>query len=159
MGHTLVPLANKPLKSKAIFSHRFVVEAVENFHIHYRNLRISLSKEDFIAICTGCVQAFERWSKRGCPEAPEAHIELCRKNVVGNDTDADSIRINLNENLYNRNQGKIFAEGADFTEDRYIHLKIRDLRLEMSIEEFKELENAVKEASGRLDACRVSSVL
>ncbi len=157
MGRTKENLSTKELGKKAIFNNRFVVECVENFHIHYRNLRIALTQEDFVAVCKGCIQAFERWNRRGCPDNPKAHIELCRKNVTGFDN--EGVRINLNHNLYNENKGRIFSEGAEFDEPEYIHLKIRDLRIELSKEEFKELTNAVKEASGRLECRNSSSVL
>jgi hypothetical protein len=53
--------------------------------------------------------------------------------------------------LYLENEGKIFAEGAELEEPRYIHLKIRDVRLELTLAEFKELSEAVIEAKGKLD--------
>ena len=58
----------------------------------------------------------------------------------------DEVKVNLNTNLYNKNEGRVFAEGADFTDPAYIHLKIRDLRLELSIDEFDQLSKAVIEA-------------
>lgn len=150
MGKTLLPLAKKDLECKAIFNNRFTVECVECFHIHYRNLRIALSTIDFIELTKGCVQAFERWNSRGCPENPKTHIELCRKSIARYPFD-EGIKVNLNENLYNLNKDNIFSEGADFDEPKYIHLKIRDLRLEMSINEFKELANVIQKASNELE--------
>ena len=49
------------------------------------------------------------------------------------------------------NQGKIFSDGADFFEPEYIHLKYRDLRLEMSIDEFKTFCDAMREAESSLE--------
>jgi hypothetical protein len=128
------------------------------FHIHYRNLRISLSTVDFIEFTNGCIQAFERWNARGCPENPKVHIELCRKQIAKSCLN-DGFKVNLNENLYNANQGRIFAEGSDFAEEKYIHLKMRDMRLEMSLEEFKEFADVVKEASERLASSDTRAVL
>ena len=60
--------------------------------------------------------------------------------------------LDLNENLYKKNEGGIFAEGAEFNDDeQYIHMKIRDVRIELSIKEFNEIANAVKEAQEKLN--------
>lgn len=157
MGQTIQNLAKREVTNDCVFPHRFVIEAVESFHIHYKNLRLSLSKKDFIEVCKGCIQAFERWNKRGCPEN-QGHIELCRKQIEGNCLN-EGIKINLNKNLYNEYQGKIFADGAEFAEEKYIHLKMRDIRLEMSIAELKELHYAIKEAVERLESSDSCTVL
>lgn len=149
MGKTIETLAHIAVPDKTVFNNRFVIEVCERFHIHYRSLRLSLSTADFIEICKGCIQAFERWNARGCPENPKTHIELCRKQV-GKDALNEGIRVNLNENLYNHYEGRVFSEGADFKDECYIHLKIRDMRVEMSIPEFKELANVIKEAEKNL---------
>jgi hypothetical protein len=150
MGHTRENLAFREIGNKAIFSNRFVIEIAEKVHIHYRNLRILLSVQDWIEFCKGCQDALIRWNQRGCPEPKEGvHIELCRKKVA-TEAHNDGIKINLNDNLYLPNEGKIFAEGADFKDKTYIHLKIRDTRIELSIDEFKTLAEAVKEADARL---------
>lgn len=150
MGHTRENLAKRELSNQTIFNNRFVVEIAEKVHVHYRNLRIVLSLQDWIELCKGCADALERWKKRGCPEAKEGvHIELCRKKVA---TEAvnEGVKVNLNDNLYVMNEGKIFSLGAEFKDKIYIHLKYRDLRLEMPLEEFKTFASAVKEADERL---------
>jgi len=150
MGFTLKSLAKRDIDTKSVFNNRFVTEVAENFHVHYRNLRLILSVADFKEISKGFVQALQRWEQRGRPEPSEGtHIELCRKKVSG--IHNDGIQINLNKNLYNLNKGKVFADGADFTEPTYIHVKVRDVRLELSIDDFKLLAEAVKEAEGKLN--------
>lgn len=149
MGHSLVKLAKKEIPSKSIFSNRFVIEIAEKVHLHYRNLRINLNLSDFLELCRGCVASLERWGKLGQPEPEKGvHIELCRRKVATDAVNA-GIQVNLNENLYNHNKDKIYAQGADFGERRYIHLKIRDLRIELSIKEFEEVADAIAEAKGR----------
>lgn len=156
MGLTLEPLAKRKLSGKPIFSNRFVVEICEKMHTHYRNFRIVQTLDDFINMAEGFANALERWKKRGCPGTGSRHIELCRKNIAVTDF-SDSIEINLNKNLYLENEGGIFAEGANFKEPEYIHLKIRDVRIEMSIEEFKLLTEACVEANGKLSTDSTSS--
>jgi len=117
-----------------------------------------LSLSDFIELSRGLVAALDRWGKLGQPEPKKGtHIELCRKKVA---TDAYNagIQVNLNKNLYNENKDKIFSEGAGFEDEKYIHIKCRDLRLELSLKEFEEFSNAVTEAKKRLkdsDTCAV----
>lgn len=153
MGQTIRNLSTKEISDKAIFNNRMVVEIAEKVHVHYRNLRILLSEQDWISFAQGVRDGFDRWVKRGSPTPKEGqHIELCRKSVGINPQDKDSIRINLNRNLYTANEGRIFSEGADFKDPDYIHLKIRDLRIELSNDEFKALAQAVIEAKEKLDA-------
>lgn len=147
MGHTILPLADKKLSEKAIFNNRFVVEIAETVHVHYRNLRINLSMKDWVEMAEGMRDALKRWTERGKPNVGDKHIELCRKEVATAPIDSDYCKVNLNKNLYLQHEGKIFAEGAEFEEPTYVHLKLRDLRIELSKEDFKVLAEAVKEAS------------
>lgn len=151
MGLTIEKLAVRDLPGKAIFNNRFVVEICERVHVHYRNWRITQPLDEFITMAEGFSKALERWKKRGCPGTGNGvHIELCRLNVAVVDENKD-IQINLNKNLYKENEGSIFSEGANFHEDKYIHLKIRDTRIELSMEEFKLLIEAGVEAYGKLN--------
>lgn len=152
MGHTIEPLAKVNIGQKAIFNNRFVIELCELAHIHYRNIRIVQSLDDFINTAESFVSALERWKKRGCPGTGVGqHIELCRKKIAVAD-ESDTFQVNLNENLYKKNEGGIFAEGADFQDEKYIHIKIRDIRLECSLEEFNKIAEAIKEAQEKLNA-------
>lgn len=151
MGQTIEKLSSHKLDKNSIFDKRFVIEICEKVHVHYRNLRIVQSLDDFINMAEGFSSALERWKKRGCPGTGSRHIELCRKQVAVTDF-SDTVEINLNENLYKKNIGGIFAEGSEFSEEEsYIHVKIRDVRIEMGLGEFKEIANAFKEAQEKLN--------
>ena len=151
MGHTVEKLAERNIGKKSIFSNRFVVEICEKLHVHYRNFRFVMSLDDFINMAEGFSQSLERWKKRGCPGTGARHIELCRKKVAIAD-ESDTIQVNLNENLYKKNEGGIFAEGSDFLEEeKYIHVKIRDVRLELSISEFLLVAETFQEAKENLN--------
>lgn len=151
MGRTIEKLAERTVSKKCIFSERFVIELCEKAHIHYRNVRIVQTLDDFINTAEAFVSALERWKKRGCPGTGAGqHIELCRKKVAIAD-ESDKVQVNLNENLYKKNEGGIFAEGAEFSDERYIHFKLRDIRIELSLEEFNEVYEAIKEAKEKLD--------
>lgn len=151
MGVTVQNLATRKIGKKSIFDSRLVIELCESTHIHFRNLRIVQSLDDFISTAEAFVSALDRWKKRGCPGTGVGqHIELCRRKVAIAD-ESDTVQVNLNENLYKKNEGGIFAEGAEFfEEDRYVHVKIRNLRLEFSIVEFNLIADAFNEAKERL---------
>lgn len=153
MGLTLEPLAKRKLTGTPIFSNRFVVEICEKVHTHYRNFRIVQSLDDFINMAEGFSASLERWKKRGCPGTGSRHIELCRKQVAVADF-SDSVEVNLNKNLYVENEGGIFAEGANFKEPEYIHVKIKDVRMEFSIDDFNTIVDTLKEAQHKLDMAR-----
>jgi len=147
LGHTLVNLADKKFPEHAIFNNRLVVEVAETVHFHYRNLRIALSEKDWKEFGKGMADAWKRWNERGCPPVGSGHIELCRKEVAKNPIDKDFCKVNLNKNLYALNEGRIFSEGAELEDEQYIHVKCRDIRLELTKDEFKIFAEAIKEAS------------
>jgi hypothetical protein len=155
VGQTIQKLSQRSLKRPAIFDKRFVVESCEDFHVHYRNLRINLGFQDWKSFGKGVADSFMRWVRKGSPVG--GHSELCRKQVASNPKN-DGIMINLNKNLYKGNQGKIFSKGTDLPDDEYIHFKYRDLRLEMTLEEFKEMAECFKEAKGNLDEIQGSRI-
>lgn len=136
---------------RTIFHHRFVVECCEHFHVHYRNLRILLSERDFVSMAEGMRDALKRWEMRGKPATGEGvHIELCRKEVALKPVDDNKMKVNLNDNLYLKHDGKIFADGAGLDDKNYIHLKIKDLRLELTVDEFNDLAETIAEAKENL---------
>ena len=151
MGVSLIKLVNKEIPNKSIFNNRLVVEVSEKIHFHYRNLRILLSLPDFLELAKGLIVAMERWQKLGQPEPQKGqHLELCRRKVATEPYN-EQIQVNLNQNLYNANKNKIYAAGADFEEEKYIHLKIRDLRVELSLKEFEDFADAIAEAKRELE--------
>lgn len=159
MGQTLENLSKKSLPDKPIFAKRFVIEVCESIHVHYRNLRISLKLFDWISLAEGFSNSLERWRKRGEPMPDKKnHIELCRKDIDIED-ESDQFVVNLNHNLYKHHKDEIFSEGAEIEDDLYIHMKIRDLRLEFSVEEFKVISDGIKEASEKLQDRSASPLL
>ena len=149
MGQKVRVLAQGQVKDRTIFNNRFVMEVCEKIHVHYRNLRIVMSLMDWEQMTKGAKDAYTRWKTLGEPGPGMTHIELCRKKVAMI-PHSDQIMVSLNKNLYGPNEGKVFSEGAEFHETEYIHVKYRDLRLEMPIDEFKEFARVMTEASNAL---------
>jgi len=147
LGQTIKNLANEKLNNPAIFNNRFVVESCEDFHFHYRNLRIRISYADWPQFAKGFSDSYLRWEKQGRPFGK--HTELCRKMVATIPKD-DGVQINLNKNLYKQNEGRIFSEGTDLKDDEYIHVKIRDMRLEFTKDEFLKLADCFIKAKEAL---------
>lgn len=151
MGQTLNRLSEKVLSKNPVFNNRFCVEICEKVHTHYRNIRFVNSIYDWVNLAEGFRDALERWKVRGCPTTRKGqHIELCRKKIVSEE-DNTALLINLNQNLYIENQDSIYALGNDFMDPTYIHLKLRDMRIELSLSDFKELHDAVNEAYRKLE--------
>lgn len=145
MGQTLRNLARRDLKKNNIFNHRFVVELCETMHVHYRNVRIVLSQRDWSSVAQGCSDSLKRWAKMDMPTVGKKHIELCRKPVaeeIGN----EEMALNLNKNLYIKYKDKVFAEGNRLNEEVYIHFKYRDIRIELPIQEFRDMADMFTEA-------------
>ena len=152
MGQTIKNLSKGTLTGNTIFPNRFVAEVCELFHVHYKNLRLVLSSHDWVEVAEGFKDALERWKKRGSPSpSNKRHIELCRKKVITDDQSKE-ILVNLNQNLYPQHEGMIFSEGAEFDEPQYIHLKIGDVRVELSITQFLEVADVIKGARERLES-------
>lgn len=150
MGQTIKELYKKKLTGRSIFPRRFVIEVCEEFHVHIRNLRLLLDTTDFLNIAEGFKSALDRWNKRGKPQpSAKNHIELCRKKVA---EDGMEFKINLNKNLYNHHEGMVFSDGAEFSEENYVHFKLGDIRVELTIDQFKEVadgcDRAVKSIGG-----------
>lgn len=146
MGQTLTNLSKKDFPGRPIFPNRFVVEICEKVHVHYKNLRLLLTVHDWVNLAEGMSDSLKRWKQRGCPGVSgRKHIELCRKKMQSEEESKD-ILVNLNKNLYNTHKDMIFSEGAEFDEETYIHLKIGDIRVELSKDQFGVLADAIEEA-------------
>lgn len=157
MGQTLNKLSEGKLTGRPIFPNRFVVEICEKVHTHYRNLRLVNTVHDWVNMAEGFSDALQRWKKRGCPGTSKTqHIELCRKKIYS-ESDTSMVLVNLNKNLYPEHEGTIFAEGAEFTENKYIHVKAGDIRLEFSIVQFREFASAIREADKKLEDSSVTA--
>ncbi len=159
MGQTIQNLSTRKISKTPVFSNRFCVEVCEKMHTHYKNLRIVNTIHDWVKMAEGMADALQRWKVRGKPmPSAKNHIELCRK-IIESESDNDVLMINLNKNLYPQYKDKIFSEGANIEDENYIHLKIRDFRIELSISDFKELCHATKEANEKLEnSCNLSVV-
>jgi len=72
MGNTIKILAEKKLKEVSdIYSDMHTIERCEDFHIHWRNLRMIFTKEEFDKFCKAIIHAWTKWQRQGKPEPEE----------------------------------------------------------------------------------------
>ncbi len=58
-----------------IYADMHTVERCEDFHLHWRNLRLIFDEEEFCQFCEAVTTAYEKWRDNGCP-APEPNKSL-----------------------------------------------------------------------------------
>jgi hypothetical protein len=115
----------------------FSFEICEDFHIHWRNLRIQLDKEEWILFCQRAVQAWEKYVSLGKP-IPNPNQTLPTylangkiKSVCG--IGPDSFRIE-----------------DDDLNGKSIHIHLRFIRLDLSHEEFLKMADEFTAAASKL---------
>ncbi len=143
MGKVIRLLAASKLSQNTIFNSRFVVECCENFHLHWRNIRLELTPQNFSAIAQTVEAGTRFWQAQGSPSS-HPHLELSRAVIQNPICQPSELKIELCENLY-----KIHETSKDshfLEEDAFVHLHYRDLRVEMSNEEFHRFARTVTEA-------------
>ena len=120
------------------FNNRFVVEACEDFHFHYRNLRLSISYADWPFFAKGFADSYARWEKQGKPFG--THTELCRKTVASNakNEEIKILQVQLNSALQHIEGLKATVE---LKGQELIQVKLeRDNLLEVSTELKSKIE-------------------
>jgi len=154
MGKILTTLARSNVPRRSIFGERFVVECCETFHVHFKNLRLDLSPDDWRRLLAGIEEAGRTWREAGEPEQ-HPHLELGRAKLPEANT-SDELSIELCENLY-----RSWPTGWDSSfhhDDSFVHLHWRDLRVEMSNAEFLHVAEQVGEAATTLRASALEPV-
>jgi GT2 family glycosyltransferase/ADP-heptose:LPS heptosyltransferase/tetratricopeptide (TPR) repeat protein len=143
MGKIIRLLAASKLSQKTIFNSRFVVECCENFHLHWRNLRLELTPPNFSAVAQTVETGNRVWQAQGSPPS-HPHLELSRTVIQEPICQPTDLKIELCENLYKNHETSKDSHFLD--EDLFVHLHYRDLRVEMSNEEFHRFARTVTEA-------------
>lgn len=128
MGNVVKKLKEKELKDKSdIYSDVFKIERCEDFHIHWRNLRMIFDKEEFEAFYKGVSEAYKEWEKQGKPD-PEGEEPK--------DLFAGKVKPKHGRRP---NDFVIEVNGKTHYMPEMIHIHYRSLRLDLSKKELKEL--------------------
>lgn len=147
MGKVLKFLSKTALSSFRIFPKRTVIECDENYHFHFRNIRLNLNEDDFVAVANTFMVAYKKYLESGIIPAPGQHCEIGR-GVLTTPRNPE-LAIELSDNLYKR----LHYDNAEFYEDDdFIHIHYGDSRIEMSKEEFLKMADSFTEAAKELRA-------
>ena len=121
--------------SSKMYSNHFTIERTENFHIHLRNLRIELDKNEYRMLSVGFIFAFFKWIFTGMKEKTPGENQFLFKDKVPNSpsitngfTTSDEVRVEL-------------QQWADF-----VHIHYKNIRLEFTVDEAKEFVQTISES-------------
>ncbi len=131
MGNTIKTLAEKKLKAESdIYSDFLSLEICENFHIHWRNLRMLFNKEEFEIFCKSVISSYRAWVLARKPN-PEIGKSLPEYLYSGKINPIHGER---------PNDFAIEVQGdLPYMPKNFIHLHYKSLRLDVSHKEFLEL--------------------
>jgi GT2 family glycosyltransferase len=150
MGKVILPLSEGELSEKTIFDRRFVIECCETFHLHWRNLRLELSADNWIQLVEAFETGIAKWRAHGSPLS-HPHLELARflmdTSQVIHPTTANA---ELCENLYKTLRETHGADAEFWVEDAFVHFHYRDLRVEMPIADFLQFSKTMTAAHTKL---------
>ena len=137
MGRIKKLLVSKKIRAESdIYKDMHTLEICEDFHLHWRNLRMLFNKEEFDKFCKAVNHAWTKWQRQGKPE-PEM--------------DEDDKTLTPPIYLYSGTVPPIHGERPeDFQIEiqdspwlpdnpDFIHIHYKSLRLDVSHDEFLEL--------------------
>lgn len=146
MGHVRKILALKKIQPISTFySDNFSIELPEDFHIHLRNIRIECDHVEFEKIAKTFYKALERWNKLGKPTKREKSWKRGHYYDLGV-SKIQPIPLLFNNEIPNDELRVEIQKWADC-----VHLHYKELRVEFTIKEFKDLVGVIKEASDNLE--------
>ncbi|HWB23113.1 MAG TPA: glycosyltransferase [Gaiellaceae bacterium] len=138
------------MPANTVFDRRFVLECCERFHIHWRNIRLELTPENWIGFVNTFEQAIATWRANGSPRQHE-HLELARYLMDTSEiVHPTEVEVELCENLYKNLRETHGADAEFWEEDAFVHFHYRDMRFEMSIEDFLGFSKAMADGRERL---------
>lgn len=135
----------KTTPSSRMYSDHFTIERTENFHVHLRNLRIELDKNEYRIMSTGFIFGFIKWILTGMKEKTPGENQFLFLDKVPNSpsllngfTTSNEIRVEL-------------QQWSDF-----VHIHYKNIRLEFTVDEAKEFVSTIAESLEGLE--RTSSL-
>ncbi|HZQ82086.1 MAG TPA: hypothetical protein VFB25_08930 [Gaiellaceae bacterium] len=150
MGKVIAPLAEGTVPEHTVFDRRFVVECCERFHIHWRNLRLELTADNWNEFVQTFEEAIATWRAHGSPRE-HPHLELGKYLMDLNEVvHPTTVGVELCENLYKQMRATHGQDAEFWEEDAFVHFHYRDLRFEMSIADFLAFSKTMSDARERL---------
>ena len=137
MGKTIYNLAKAQIDNYCIFPERLTIEKDDEYHLHYRSLRIAFTMQeykDFLSLM--------RYN-------PEDKKSIFLKKVITSKDDVinkNDLVIEYNKNTYIKHRNDSAKEADFFEEKYYIHVHYRNIRLEFPIKEFVQVAQTFETA-------------
>lgn len=140
MGHIKQVLAEKTLEPRSVTPNMIWVDLCENLHIHYRNLRLEFSVEEFaVFMC-----AMQNLYKAAEHKMEDWKFEEGDPNFL--------TQIQFKKPLNNSSHYYPNRLVLEANRDGTFHLHYRDLRVHLSADEYDDLERAVVQGKARREA-------
>ena len=113
----------KTIPSSKMYSDHFTIERTENFHVHLRNLRIELDKNEYRILSLGFIFGFIKWIFTGMKEKTPGENQFLfldkvpiNPSLLNGFTTSDEIRVELQQ----------------WTD--YVHIHYKNIRLEFTVD-------------------------
>tara|TARA_R110000824_G_scaffold397635_1_gene600720 strand:- start:156 stop:1070 length:915 start_codon:yes stop_codon:yes gene_type:complete len=127
------------------------IERCENFHIHWRNLRLVLNEEEWETYCTAIQKAYQRWRSEGKPsprQVPDKDDPNKKDTKIAPSYlysgDVNAVHGELpNELAIEKQVDQHYAKNA-------VHMHYKSLRVDLSVNEFLVFAEEVAKAAESL---------
>ena len=130
--------------SPVFYTDSFRIDLAEAFHMHYRNLRIELTTEEFRTVAKGFLMGYLEWLSIGRP--PHSSTDAFLKFF---DAKVDPVIGRGSEMVRGDELSVELQQQTD-----YIHLHYRGLKIEFSIDEYLEFAEVISEAREQIEVLK-----
>ena len=133
MGHVDKMLSEVKTSDKTrYYNDFFSIEVCENFHIHWRNMRLQLTSEEFKILSEAMNEAYTRWELLRKPYPYPETIYLIKPWSVLPNEQLFKNEISVEQQVKNPNLPEI-------------HFHYKNVRIDLSLEELRELKKLFTE--------------
>lgn len=144
MGNIFKHLASRILPKRSITNDQVWTDLCENIHLHYRNVRLDMSEEE--------------WAEFVCA-IRSLHLAMDKAAAKYRYEEGDpNFLVHLSYNHPLKPSSRYYPNRAtlEFEKDETIHFHYRDIRLHLSLLEFNELASMFAEAKNKMDSIKPS---
>tara|TARA_B100001027_G_scaffold216172_1_gene191780 strand:+ start:555 stop:1874 length:1320 start_codon:yes stop_codon:yes gene_type:complete len=128
------------IPSSKIYSDHLTIERTENFHIHIRNLRIELDRNEYKSLSLAFIFAYIKWMLFGFKKNKPADNDILFKSklpkspsILNGFTTSDELRVEL-------------QQWAD-----YVQIHYKNLRLDFTVDEAHEFISSVSDSLDEIE--------
>jgi len=128
MGHVDKILAHRITKPKTrYYNDFFTIEVCENFHIHWRNMRIQMTDKEFEVFSKAMMNSYRKWElmKKPYPYHETIYLQPAWDNLPDEQVFKNEIKIERQTSNMNLPE---------------VHVHYKNLRIDLDMSELKELK-------------------